>query len=223
MPALTADDRYFLLRRLHSLSGIVPLGGFLLFHFFENASALRGADAFNETVVKISGLPYLYLFEVFVLLIPLAFHMLFGLALTAAARPNVIGYAYPRNWAYFLQRLSGVLAFFFIVYHVFSTRGFALFIKGGHFTFADLQQSVSSPYVLALYILGITAVTYHLSNGLWSFSITWGLVKSAAGQRRLALFANFLFPLLCAAGLDILSAFVWEKSASSYLAAAVFG
>jgi len=35
----------FLLRRLHSLSGIFPIGAFLVEHFFSNAFAVNGANA----------------------------------------------------------------------------------------------------------------------------------------------------------------------------------
>jgi len=211
---LSADDRYFVLRRLHSLSGVIPLGAFLFFHFFENASARNGPAAFNETVYKISRLPYLYLLEVLVLALPLLFHGIFGLYITAGAKLNVASYPYARNWAYFLQRLSGVLAFAYIAYHVATTRLWSLFLKGQAFTYADLQADLTSPYVLAFYILGIVAVTYHFSNGLWSFSITWGLVRAAEAQKRLALLTNLIFVVLCLMGLDILSAFIYERSLS---------
>ena len=38
-------DRSFLWRRLHSLSGVAPIGGFLIYHIYENMTALRGAEA----------------------------------------------------------------------------------------------------------------------------------------------------------------------------------
>ena len=133
MEKLTPDERYFLLRRLHSLSGIVPLGGFLLFHFFENASARLGPDAFNETVWKIGQMPYLYAFEVGLLLIPILFHGIFGLLISAQSSPNLKSYPYARNWAYLLQRVSGVVAFAFICFHVVTTRGWSLFVKGTAF------------------------------------------------------------------------------------------
>ena len=73
---ISTSDRSFLLRRLHSLTGIVPIGGFLLFHLFENASARNGAHAFNETVEKIASMPYLYALEIGMLMIPILFHRL---------------------------------------------------------------------------------------------------------------------------------------------------
>ena len=52
---MTGEERHFWLRRLHSLSGIVPVGGFIAFHLYENYSATRGADAYNAMT---SNRPY---------------------------------------------------------------------------------------------------------------------------------------------------------------------
>jgi succinate dehydrogenase / fumarate reductase cytochrome b subunit len=217
------DEWYFLFRRLHSLTGLVPIGGFLLFHFFENASARRGPEAFNETVEKIASMPYLYALEIGLLLLPILFHSVFGLFITASSRPNVVHYPYGRNWAYLLQRLSGIIAFVYIAVHVATTRGWALFVKGDHITFADMQAMLSQPLIMALYVVGIIAVTYHFANGIWSFSITWGLVRSAEAQKRLACASVGIFIVLCAVGLDIVSAFVMKQSILGQLGSLIFG
>lgn len=209
---LTAADRSFLLRRLHSLTGIVPLGGFLLFHFFENASARRGAEAFNETVHKIASMPYLVIAEWGLLLLPLIFHALYGILITRASRPVVAHYTHARNIAYVLQRITGVVALGYIAYHVVSTRFWALFVAGREITFADMTTKLSVPWVFTLYVVGILSVVYHFANGLWSFSITWGLVRTDAGQKRLAAVSCLVFAVLAVVGIDILSAFVLDKS-----------
>lgn len=209
---LTKSDFQFILRRLHSLTGIVPMGAFLLFHFFENASARHGAEAFNETVVKISSMPYLYVLEWGALLIPILFHSIYGVFITATAKPNVVREPHSRNWAYLMQRISGIIAFGYIFFHVITTRMWALFVKGEEITFQDMADKLSQPYQLVIYIIGIIAVTYHFSNGIWSFSITWGLVKSDAGQKRLAIATTLLFFILAAVGIDILSAFILKQS-----------
>lgn len=217
------DEWYFLFRRLHSLTGLVPIGGFLLFHFFENASARRGPEAFNETVEKIASMPYLYALEIGLLLLPILFHAVFGLFITTSSRPNVVHYPYGRNWAYLLQRLSGIVAFVYIAVHVATTRGWALFVKGDHITFADMQAMLSQPLIMALYVVGIIAVTYHFANGIWSFSITWGLVRTAEAQKRLACASVGIFIVLCAVGLDIVSAFVMKQSILGQLGSLIFG
>ncbi len=202
----------FLLRRIHSLTGIIPLGAFLLFHFFENASVRHGAEAFNEVVIKISSMPYIYAIEVGGLLLPILFHAVYGLFIRTPSKPNVVRYGFWRNWAYFLQRLTGVIAFAFIFYHIITTRGWALFVKGEHLTYADMHAQLSDPSLLLFYALGIVAVTFHFANGLWSFAITWGLVTTEAAQKRLGILTLFIFVILAVVGLDIAWTFSTEKS-----------
>lgn len=212
MAALSSADRSFLLRRLHSLTGILPLGGFLCFHFFENASARRGAAAFDETVHKIASMPYLVVAEWLLLLLPLIFHAVYGIYITRASRPVVGQYTHARNFAYIAQRITGIIAFFYIAYHVTTTRFWALFVKGSEITYADMAAKLAVPWVFVGYLIGILSVVYHFSNGLWSFSITWGLVRSDEGQKRLAQVSFMVFLVLSVVGVDILSAFVFERS-----------
>lgn len=73
-----ASQREFYLLRLHSLTGVVPLGGFLLEHLWTNASATAGRTAFNEAVGQLQRLPGLLFLEVFGILLPLTFHAFYG-------------------------------------------------------------------------------------------------------------------------------------------------
>lgn len=202
----------FLLRRLHSLSGIIPIGGFMLFHFFENASARTSPEAFNETVVKISKMPYLPIMEIFLLAIPILFHAFYGLFIRTPSKMNLGSYSTARNWAYFFQRVTGIIAFFYIIFHVATTRVWAIMVKGDHITFQDMASSLANPMVALIYIIGILAITFHFCNGIWSFSITWGLVTTKVAQERLAALSFGFFIILATIGLDIFSAFILEKS-----------
>ncbi|HEV7519389.1 MAG TPA: succinate dehydrogenase, partial [Thermoanaerobaculia bacterium] len=80
-------DRQFWARRLHSLSGIVPIGGFLAFHLFENYQATRGADAYNEMTRKLQTLPFAVAAEILIIAVPLIFHGVYGLFVTGTASP----------------------------------------------------------------------------------------------------------------------------------------
>ena len=48
---------HFWLRRLHSLSGIFPIGFFLLEHMFSNAFILLGSEAYNGQIKFLQSLP----------------------------------------------------------------------------------------------------------------------------------------------------------------------
>jgi len=45
---MTADQRHWLLRRLHSLSGIIPIGGFFIFPYFRKCIRAEGRAGLVE-------------------------------------------------------------------------------------------------------------------------------------------------------------------------------
>ena len=172
------DRTYFLLKRLHSLAGVVPLAGFVVFHLFENSHSVAGQDAFNRTVEFIRAQPYLYIVELG-LLSPLLFHAVMGvwLARVSVARGaagNLGRYPTAQNFGYFLQRLTGVILLLFIGFHLYTTRFAGI---PSDRMFQTLADAFSRPLVAAFYVLGILSAAYHLSNGLWGFSVAWGIVS----------------------------------------------
>jgi len=144
------DRHYFLFRRLHSLTGIVPIGVFLISHLTTNSSVVwgllngraaeHGADAgplgrgvatFQEEVTWINELPFLLLIEV-TLWVSIGFHAALGVYYARTGRSNTARYAYQDNWRYTLQRLSGYIAIFYIFYHVATLRwGWTWLVPGG--------------------------------------------------------------------------------------------
>ncbi len=102
-------SRTFVLRKLHQLSGIVPLGIFLLEHFYTNSKALTGPADFNSAVKDLQSIPYIIFVEICGIFIPLIYHAVYGLVITVEARPNNLAYPYPRNWFYLVQRITGVI------------------------------------------------------------------------------------------------------------------
>src|SRR5215204_3560802 len=115
----------FLLRKLHQLTGIVPLGAFLFVHFFTNSKAMSGDKVFNDAVADIHHIPYLLFVEIFGIFVPLLFHSIYGIIISGEARVNNFNYGYGRNWFYLFQRITGVFLFFFIFFHILNFR-FAL-------------------------------------------------------------------------------------------------
>ncbi|HEU4594286.1 MAG TPA: hypothetical protein VFS10_03880, partial [Pyrinomonadaceae bacterium] len=62
-------SRTFVLRKLHQLTGIVPLGAFLLEHLYTNSKAvnsnpLLGEQHFNEAVSDLQQIPYILFVEI---------------------------------------------------------------------------------------------------------------------------------------------------------------
>ena len=178
------------MRKLHQLSGIVPLGAFLLEHFYTNSKALAGPDSFNNAVRDLQSIPYILLVETFFIFIPLIYHAVYGLVITWEARPNNLAYPYPRNWFYLIQRITGVILFFFIAFHVLNFR-FGM-IPGLNTTSVahrpDLAfEIVSKEFhmipIFLIYMVGISATVWHLANGIWLFMVDWGITIGERAQR----------------------------------------
>lgn len=179
----------FLLRKLHSLSGVAPVGVFLLFHLWTNARALNGRASFDEGVSEIQKMPYLPALELGLVLAPLLFHAIYGVKLALEGRPNASVYSGSRNWMYSAQRLTGLAAFAFVIWHLTE---YWLPKWAGQMTpdrfYPALCEDLSRtnygvPVVALLYVFGIAASVFHFANGLWGFCCSWGITVSQRSQR----------------------------------------
>lgn len=200
-PAPPAADsllqrHHFLLRRLHSLTGIVPIGVFVIFHLFTNMQMVF-EGAFQHEVEFIHSMPALLFLEVFGLWLPIAFHAGLGFVYTFSGRPNSTAYPYGGNWRYTLQRVTGILAFIFIFVHIATLRWgwsfgglldtpFYLHGPNGEpLAHATTALALQHHWLVAvLYGVGVMSAVFHWSNGLWTAAITWGLTISEAAQKR---------------------------------------
>lgn len=168
------------------------MGVFLVEHLWTNAKALQGEDAFASAVGDIQALPYLPLIEIFGIFLPLAFHSFYGIALSLGGKPNGLTYRYARNWLYILQRVSGLVAFLFIAYHLYEFRIQKwLFGMRTEAFYGTLSAHLSStghgvPWLAIFYLIGILAVVFHFANGLWGILFSWGVTVTRASQRRSA-------------------------------------
>jgi succinate dehydrogenase / fumarate reductase cytochrome b subunit len=183
-------SRTFVLRKLHQLSGIVPLGAFLLEHFFTNSKAMVGPEKFNQAVVELQAIPFILLVEITFIFIPLIYHAVYGMVITAEARPNNLHYPYPRNWFYTIQRLTGIILFFFILFHVLN---FRFGVIPGLNTESVAHNPTRSFEIVArefhlvpifiIYLVGITATVWHFVNGIWLFAVDWGIIIGERTQK----------------------------------------
>ena len=199
-----ADQMHWTLRRLHSLTGIVPIGGFLFFHLFENSYALRGAETWWKDTEFTRTLPFQVAIEALLLWIPILYHAVYGLVITATAQPNQ--YPYGRNYQYTLQRITGVLALGFILYHVLSTRAW-FYLTGVETNYARMHEFMMNPLILTVYVVGVLSCVYHLTNGIFTFCITWGITDGPRAQMMVNYACVALFLILAFVSVDILVAF----------------
>lgn len=203
----------FAIRRLHSLSGLVPIGAYMVVHLVTNAGILNGAGTYQKSVYLIHSLGRLLpVVEWTFIFIPIIFHTVVGLAIIAGMVPDTRNYPYFANRRYVWQRWTGLIAMAFIAYHVFHMHGWFHFeawaehVSGpyGGAKFRPYNAAstaglaLQNPWILAFYVVGVLACVYHLANGLWTMGITWGIWTSEAAMRR-ALWVCGAFGLLLAA------------------------
>lgn len=195
MSATTAgegtDRSAYVLRRLHSLTGVVPVGVFLVMHLWTNASALGGPEAFDHAVGRIQALPMLWALEAFGIFLPLAFHAGYGVVLATRGRANVGAYPFGGNWLYLLQRVSGALVLVFVVAHLWEFRAQKAFYGMGAASFHTTLEAHLSwtwggvPFIAIGYVLGLASTLFHFGNGLATAAISWGVVTSRRAYARL--------------------------------------
>ncbi len=206
------QKHHFLLRRLHSLTGIVPVGVFLIMHLTTNSTIAwgglnsrahgdgwidRSIATFQHEVEFINNMPLLLLIEI-TLWASIGFHSILGVVYAMSGRPNNADYKYGGNARYTLQRLTGYFGIFFIFYHVATLRWGWDWLPGAakwshehaastlaHALQGSTEQfTTTGLFVSIFYFIGVSALVFHFANGLWTAAITWGLTISRKAQQR---------------------------------------
>lgn len=199
--------RQFVLRRLHSLTGILPIGLYVLFHLGVNSFAAGGPESYDRMAEFLESLPYLLAIEIPFIWLPILYHAGYGIYIHATGRPNPFHYAYRNNWFYWLQRWSGIVTLVFIGWHFWQTR-LANYVYGRVIEFQMMADILSDPRWLAFYVVGLIAVSYHLANGLRSFLLTWGAVVGERARRRASVVCAVFGVLVLAFSLATIRAFL---------------
>jgi succinate dehydrogenase / fumarate reductase, cytochrome b subunit len=191
-PLRAGQGTSFWLRRLHSLSGVVPIGAFLLEHFVSNVEAFKGPLAYGKQVEFLNGLPGVLLLELFFIWIPILYHGLYGIYIWYEGESNLAAYPWSGNWLYSSQRWTGIVALIYMVQHTYYLR-----FTGVHLpthpmqAFAKVQGEFQNPWMVLFYAVGIIAASWHFSYGLWLFAAKWGITIGEKARRR--------FGFVCAA------------------------
>ncbi|MTH52923.1 succinate dehydrogenase [Bacillus mangrovi] len=201
-----ASNNEFALRRLHSLLGVIPVGIFLIQHLVVNNFATRGEEAFNEAAHFMESLPFRLLLETVIIFLPLLFHAIYGVYIAFTAKNNASRYGYFRNWMFVMQRVTGIVTFVFVVWHVWETRIAAFF--GVPVNFDMMANIFSNPWMIAFYVIGVVSTVFHFANGLWSFLVTWGVTVTPRSQLISTYVTLAIFVALAYVGVSTIFAFV---------------
>jgi succinate dehydrogenase / fumarate reductase cytochrome b subunit len=211
----------YLYRKIHSLLGVLPLGGFFVEHMLTNYAAYQGGqERFLEHVHWIHSLPLVLALEIFMIWLPLLYHGVYGLYVAYQSRNNVNNYGYVRNWAFAAQRITGVITFVFVVWHVWNTRvQIALGNVEQDAIGVHMHEIATTPLYYWIYIVCIIAAVFHFSNGLWSFLVSWGITVGPRAQRFASYVTMGIFVIMTVMFIVSLNAFL-DDSFSEPLASA---
>lgn len=208
-PLRAGQGSSFVLRRLHSLTGIVPVGAFLFEHILiSNSTAISGPDAYANQVRFLANLPLVFFLELFGIWLPIAFHALYGFYIWYRGDGNTIAYPWSGNWMYTAQRWTGGIAFAYIIWHTYTMRFTGIDLHDNPaYSFTKVQLEVMHPALFLFYVVGLVAASWHFAYGIWLFSAKWGLVSGDKAQKRLLRLCLAFFLVLCAAGFASLYSF----------------
>ena len=211
-PLRAGEGSSFILHKLHSLLGIVPIGAFLLEHFLSNFEALKGPVAYGDQVRFLNSLPLVRVLEWVFIFLPILYHGVYGVYIWLRGRANVVYYPWSGNWMYLAQRYTGLIAFVYIGYHVATQRFMGTMLpEHPYAAFNKVQTELSHPLILAVYIIAMVAVCWHFAYGVWLFAAKWGITPGDTARRRFGWVCLAGGVLLCVMGLASIWAFVGPK------------
>jgi succinate dehydrogenase / fumarate reductase, cytochrome b subunit len=208
-PLRAGQGTSFVLRRLHSLSGIVPVGAFLFEHvLISNSTAISGPDAYARQVSFLGNLPLVFFLELFGIWLPIAFHALYGFYIWYRGEGNTIEYPWTGNWMYTAQRWTGGIAFLYIIWHTWTMRFSGIDLHAyPNASFGKVQAELMNPALLAFYIVGLIAASWHFAYGIWLFAAKWGITSGEKARQRFLAVCLGLFAFMTVVGLVSLYTF----------------
>ncbi|MHB8637124.1 MAG: succinate dehydrogenase/fumarate reductase transmembrane subunit [Fimbriimonadaceae bacterium] len=212
---LTRENYFW--HKLHSLTGVVPVGYYMVQHLVLNSFSLAGPDKFNGVIDFFDSLPkgLLLFIELTMIWLPLAFHAMYGIFIVERARLNYFDtpYKWSQNRMFTLQRISGLFLFVFLIYHSLENTGAKYYRGDSNIVKFDAWHTQLTSYHyawLVFYMVGVLAASYHLCYGLWNFCIRWGITISEPAQARIQRFSLGSFVALTLLGWGALAGFLRE-------------
>jgi succinate dehydrogenase / fumarate reductase, cytochrome b subunit len=169
--------------RLYTLSGAVPLAGFLLVHLVVQASALGGWQSHRRLSETFDAIPLAIGLEIACVYIPLLAHLVLGVLRSDSGHAARERAELPKR---ILHRVGAVSLGVFIVFHVWQFR-WRLWTGEIDRTdlFPELVASLSStvsggiPVTAVAYLVGIAAAAAHGARCVYAACCEWQLVPPA--------------------------------------------
>src|SRR5258708_13038050 len=116
----TRPDSSYLVRKLHSLSGIIPVGAFLAEHFWSNSAVLVSPDKYNSVSQDLQTIPFRPFVELFFIVLPILFHGGYGVFFLLVRKTKVPLIPWGKKCPYPLHPFTCLILFPILTCHLFS-------------------------------------------------------------------------------------------------------
>lgn len=173
----TQPDSSYFLRKLHSFTGILPVGAFLAEHFWSNSSALVSPAKYDSTSQDLQTIPFRLLVEWGGIFLPMLFHGGYGIYIWLRGKSNVSAYPWVGNWLYTFQRYTGLIAFAYIGWHLYTER----WLTHGRSTYANVAEDMRNPWYLAFFCRGRAGLFVSSRRGHLEFRLQVGAGRDGQG------------------------------------------
>ncbi len=208
-PLRAGQGNSFLWRKLHSLSGIVPIGAFLIEHIVSNFETVNGPLAYAKQVLFLNSLPLVRVLEWTFIFIPLAFHALYGVFIAFRGRSNINVYPWAGNRMYLSQRITGLIAFAYIMLsRLDAALQRRLAPRAPRRGLRQGPARTRQPLILAVYVIAMIATTWHFAYGIWLFAAKWGITPGDKARKKFGYVCAVVGIVLCLMGLASIYAVV---------------
>src|SRR5260370_24334328 len=136
------------------VAGGALLGG----NLWGKSAAVVSAEKYNATSQELQTIPFRLIVEWGAIFLPMVFHGGYGVYIWARGKSNVSAYPWVGNWLYTSQRYTGIIAFAYIGWHLYTER----WLTHGKSTYANVPEDIQNPWDLAVFFVGVLASSFHL-------------------------------------------------------------
>jgi succinate dehydrogenase / fumarate reductase cytochrome b subunit len=137
------------------------------------------AEKYNATSQELQTIPFRLIVEWGAIFLPMLFHGAYGVYIWLRGKSNVSAYPWVGNWLYATQRYTGLIAFAYIGWHLYTER----WLTHGTSTYENVAMDMQNPWYLTFFVMGVLASSFHLGVGIWNFLCKWGLAATVKAQQ----------------------------------------
>lgn len=183
----------FFIHKFTQLAGLFSLFLFLVLHFFFVSVIFFAPKETVHALVDLQKSPWVFVAELALVSVPLLAHVVFNMMRFMKSSIVVRHDVHAGHVRYALQRITGVIVFVFLLFHLYHSFTAYFGIYPGHQYFREIMLAHGSFLWSGLYWAALLCAGFYLANGSWSLFIDWGVTAGARSQKLSFALCGFIF------------------------------